>query len=86
MSSLLEENWEHKYGGTYATGKNICVPSMEPPIVNIEEQEDDHQTENHKEEMIGEEGNLHIYNLKDNSYFQSVLANEITFSNILSSA
>ncbi|KAJ8432908.1 hypothetical protein Cgig2_004582 [Carnegiea gigantea] len=79
VSTLLEENWEHIYGDAYATGKNIYVPTLEPPIINIEEHENDHQAENHMEERLGEEGNLHMYNLQGNSYFQSVLVYEDNF-------
>ncbi|KAJ8446993.1 LOW QUALITY PROTEIN: hypothetical protein Cgig2_033562 [Carnegiea gigantea] len=76
VSSLLEEKWEHIYGGTYATGENVYVPTMEPPIINVEEQGEGHEPENH---TLGEEDNLHMYNLQDNPYFQSVLANEDQF-------
>ncbi|KAJ8424598.1 hypothetical protein Cgig2_028658 [Carnegiea gigantea] len=78
VSSLLEEKWEHIYGGTYATRENIYVPTMEPPIINVEEQGKGHESENMKG-RLGEEDNLHMYNLQDNPYFQSVLADEDQF-------
>ena len=62
MSLFVEEKWEQIYRGTYATRKNVYAPTMEPLIINIEEQEDDHQLESHMEERLGEEGNLHMYN------------------------
>ncbi|KAJ8442705.1 hypothetical protein Cgig2_001798 [Carnegiea gigantea] len=79
VSSLLEEKWEHIYGGTYATGGNVYVPTMEPPIINVEEQGEGHESKNHMEDRLGEEDNLHIYNLQDNPYFESILAEEDQF-------
>ncbi|KAJ8422453.1 hypothetical protein Cgig2_009626 [Carnegiea gigantea] len=38
-----------------------------------------HEVKNHTEDKLDEEGNLHIYNLQDNPYFQSVLADEDHF-------
>ncbi|KAJ8452563.1 hypothetical protein Cgig2_004899 [Carnegiea gigantea] len=58
VSSLLKEKWEHIYGGTYAIGKNVYVPIMEPPIINVEEQGEGHESENHTEGRLGEEDNF----------------------------
>ena len=52
---------------------------MEPPIINVEEQGEGHESENHMEGKLGEEDNLHMYNLQENPYFQSVLADENQF-------
>ncbi|KAJ8427246.1 hypothetical protein Cgig2_023912 [Carnegiea gigantea] len=79
VSSLLEEKWEHIYGRIYATGENVYVPTMQPPIINVEEQAEDHESKNHTKGRLGEEDNLHMYNLQDNPYFQSVLADEDQF-------
>ncbi|KAJ8420417.1 hypothetical protein Cgig2_011963 [Carnegiea gigantea] len=70
---------KHIHGGTYATRENIYVPTMEPPIINVEEQGEGHESKNHTEGRLGEEDNLHMYNLQDNPYFQSVLADEDQF-------
>ncbi|KAJ8421445.1 hypothetical protein Cgig2_012091 [Carnegiea gigantea] len=79
VSSLLEEKWEHIYGGTYATGKNVYVPTMEPPLINVEEQGEGRESEKHIGGQLGEEDNLYMYNLQDNPYFQLVLADEDQF-------
>ncbi|KAJ8433897.1 hypothetical protein Cgig2_004619 [Carnegiea gigantea] len=79
VSSLLKEKWEYIYGGTYATGENVYVPAMEPPIINVEEQAEGHESKNHVEDRLQEEDNLHMYNFKDNPYFRSALADEDQF-------
>ncbi|KAJ8437190.1 hypothetical protein Cgig2_007540 [Carnegiea gigantea] len=84
VSSSLEEKWEHIYGGAYATGKNICVPTMEPPVVNIEEQEDDHQTENHMEERLGEERNLHIRQSRESAMLGAQIKHMVASYKIMS--
>ncbi|KAJ8422517.1 hypothetical protein Cgig2_028274 [Carnegiea gigantea] len=52
---------------------------IKPPIINVEEQAEDHESKNHTKGRLGEEDNLHMYNLQDNPYFQSVLADEDQF-------
>lgn len=52
---------------------------MEPPIINVEEQGEHHESEKHTEGRLGEEDSLHMYNLQDNPYFQSILADEDQF-------
>jgi len=37
---------------------------MEPPIMNIEEQEKACEVENHIGNRVGKEGKLHMYNFK----------------------
>ncbi|KAJ8433056.1 hypothetical protein Cgig2_020623 [Carnegiea gigantea] len=79
VSSLLEEKWEYIYVGTYAIGENVYVPTMEPPIINVKEQAKGHESENHVEDRLQEEDNLHMYNFEDNPYFRSALADEDQF-------
>ncbi|KAJ8443416.1 LOW QUALITY PROTEIN: hypothetical protein Cgig2_024193 [Carnegiea gigantea] len=79
VSSLLEEKWEHIYEGTYATRENVYTPTIEPPIINVEEQGEGHETENRTKDRLGKEDNLHMYNLQDNPYFHLVLADEDQF-------
>ncbi|KAJ8423102.1 hypothetical protein Cgig2_009357 [Carnegiea gigantea] len=79
VSSLIKEKWKHIYGGTYATGENVYVPTMQPPIINVEGQGEGHESENHMKARLGEEDNLYMYNLQDNPYFQSVLTDEDQF-------
>ncbi|KAJ8437650.1 hypothetical protein Cgig2_028588 [Carnegiea gigantea] len=46
---------------------------------NVEEQGEDHESENHIEDRLGKEDYLHTYNFQDNPYFQSILADEDQF-------
>ncbi|KAJ8425189.1 hypothetical protein Cgig2_029415 [Carnegiea gigantea] len=52
---------------------------MEAPIMNVEKQGEDHESEKHTEGRLGEEDSLHMYNLQDNPYFQSILADKDQF-------
>ena len=52
---------------------------MEPHITSIEEQGLSHDGKNHTEDRVGDERDKHMYNIEDNSYFHSVLADEDHF-------
>uniref|UniRef100_A0A7C9CPL9 Uncharacterized protein n=1 Tax=Opuntia streptacantha TaxID=393608 RepID=A0A7C9CPL9_OPUST len=52
---------------------------MEPPITSVEEQGLGHEGKNHTEDGLCDERDLHMYNIEDNSYFHSVLADEDHF-------
>ncbi|KAJ8431215.1 hypothetical protein Cgig2_016774 [Carnegiea gigantea] len=56
VSSFVEEKWEQIYRGTYATRKNVYAPTMEPLIINIEEQENEHEIESHMQERLVSQG------------------------------
>ena len=64
----LKNKQEYIYGGIYVTGENVYVPTMQPPVISIEEQQLGHEGENHTEDRLGEEGDLYMYNLQDNPY------------------
>ncbi|KAJ8429246.1 LOW QUALITY PROTEIN: hypothetical protein Cgig2_026282 [Carnegiea gigantea] len=77
VSLLLEEKWEHICEGTYAIGENDYVLTMEPPIVNVEEQGEGHESKNNIEGRLGEEDNLRISSREDQffTHFVECLSN-----------
>jgi len=72
-----------KSGNTYMEAlmqqEKMFIPTMEPSITSIEEQWLGHDEENHTEDRLGDERDIHMYNIDDNSYFHSVLADEEHF-------
>ena len=52
---------------------------MKPPTPSVEEQGLGHGWEIHTKDRLGDERDVHMYNVEDNSYFHSVLANEDHF-------
>ena len=77
MDPFLEKKWDQLFGDSYATGKNVYTPSMEPsqPIIL----ENDKEDESSKDDGNGVEENIEAYNFQNNPYLQSALMNEETF-------
>ncbi|KAJ8426717.1 hypothetical protein Cgig2_004216 [Carnegiea gigantea] len=69
LDLFFEEKWDPLFGDSYATGKNVYTPSMEPsqPII----------LENDEEEKSSEDDEA--YNFQNNPHHQSASMNDKTF-------
>ncbi|KAJ8444630.1 LOW QUALITY PROTEIN: hypothetical protein Cgig2_023693 [Carnegiea gigantea] len=77
VDPFLEEKCDELFGDSYATGKNVYTPSMEPsePIIL----ENDEEDESSEDDGNGVEEHIEAYNFQNNPYLQSTLMNEKTF-------